>query len=62
MIDASTIILKAEDNWDRDMLAQTIRQKGDRKEPPPDVIDIASSANSNYQDSSGRQYSSSSVA
>ena len=57
----STIISLAQDNWDQDTFAQSIRQKRDREEPPPEVLDVASSITPKGQNPSQEQLSSSSV-
>lgn len=59
--DTSTIISSAQDNWDHDSFAKSIRQEGDREVPPPEVIDVASSSTPRGQNSSREQHSSSPV-
>lgn len=60
--DASTTIIPlAQDNRDHDTFAQSIRQNGDREEPPPELIDIASFGTPEGKSSSGGQPSSSSL-
>ena len=59
--DASTIIPLAQDTWDHDSFAQSIREKGDPEQPLPEVIDTASSGTSKGQISFGGQHSSSTI-
>ena len=59
--DTSTIISLAQDTWNQNTFTQSIGQKGDREEPPPEVVDVASSITPKGQNSSREQLSSSSV-
>ena len=59
--DMSTTISLAQDNWDHDTFAQSIGQKGDQKERPPEVVDVPSTCTPKGQYSSREQHSSSSI-
>ena len=58
--DASTIISLAQD-LDQDTNAQSIRQRGDREEPPLEEVDVNSSSTPKVRSSSPEKNSSSSV-